>query len=125
MDGISFAGILALISRVLIGLFFVFFAFSSLRNWKTVVDAFRERGVPLPTICLILGVLLLLVFGGFLIFGYSLLLTAIVLIGCIVASTAIFHRFWQMEGEARRLHRLLFVTNLALIGAVILASQVS
>lgn len=115
------AAFLAVLGRILVGLFFVWAGVSYARAWQRTVETMRSQQVFLPTVALWLGVVIQIVAGVMVILGWELRVGVGLLILMLLIISGVAHRFWNMQGEERRLHGLQMMNNLALIGALLMA----
>ena len=112
---------LPLIGRFLIGFFFFFFGFWNLCHWTPTLSYMQQKKIPFAFFLLAIGILMEIITGLMLIIGIYVKLAALLLIIFDVFAVLIFHPFWTLEGEVRRLNTIIFITNLtASLGALIL-----
>jgi uncharacterized membrane protein YphA (DoxX/SURF4 family) len=107
-----------LLGRLIVGAFYLFGAVHHFSNVHALAQVAGGRGVPLPTVAIVVSGLLL-AFGGL-----TLLLGVLPRLG--VAAVALFfipvtfvmHAFWSDSGPAERVSDLVnFTKNLALLGS--------
>lgn len=115
----SDAVFLPIIGQILIGVFFVFLAMSHGTHWRQRVDGLRERQVILPTLLLWISIVLYFLGGLFLIFGVFIPTVVAVLVVVLLIRALLLGNFWSKKGDEQHAAVLHFMTNLALIGALL------
>tara|TARA_Y100000588_G_scaffold392043_2_gene502581 strand:+ start:856 stop:1251 length:396 start_codon:yes stop_codon:yes gene_type:complete len=112
---------LPFIGRLLIGLFFLFFGFWNIFHWQATISVMSQRHIPLPSFVLIIGILLQMLCAIFIILGIYLKLSALALILFTLVAVHIFHCFWHMDGMARQLNFVIYITHMtSTIGGLML-----
>ncbi len=98
----------------------------TLANWEIygshldkIVLLFGYLG-EVSTIVLAIGVILQIVGGLSLFFGYRVRVGAILLLIYLISANIIYHHFWFLQGEALARSLILFLKNLSIIGALII-----
>lgn len=85
------------------------------------IDRMRAFGMPLPAAAFWCGIVLQLVGAALVLANYHADIGAWCLIAFTAIATAVFHRFWQKEETMqKRVSRLFFMSNLAIIGGLLL-----
>src|ERR1044072_4488108 len=85
------------------------------------IDRTRGLGTPFPEAALWCGIVLQFVGAALVLAGVRVDIGAWCLIVFTVLATAIFHRFWQRtDPMQKRITRLLFMSNVAVIGGLLL-----
>lgn len=120
MDLSGSMSFLFFVGRFLLAGYFLYMAFNSIRNWQSNVEAMKKCNVPLPTIGLLCGLLVQVLASVLLIVGQFLYFATLILMLFLLTYNFACNRFWKKEGELRKVSRQLFITNFALIGALIL-----
>jgi putative oxidoreductase len=113
------------ISRLLLGGAFLVFGLRNIGNIPALTGALTGRHLPLPRICAGIGVGLQIVGGLLVAIGPWSLLGGVLLIVFLVLATALFHPFWEYEGEARAPHVNAAIMNTSLTGAFLLVIAVA
>jgi putative oxidoreductase len=109
--------------RVLLGGLFVAGGIKHFFIMLAVIEMMKARGVPFPKLVLIVGSIFQLVFGLLFVLGISVMLAAAGLIIFTIAASIMLLNFWDMEqGPAREGLMNAFLTNIALIGGLLIAA---
>ena len=88
------------------------------------IDRMRGFGTPAPAAAFWCGIVLQLAGAALVLSGTRSDIGAMCLIVFTVLATAIFHRFWQRsEPMQRRLARLFFMANVAIVGGLLLLTS--
>lgn len=112
---------LPMIGRVLLGLFFIFLAVSHGFNWKVRAQGLRERNVIMPTLVLWIGVIVYFLGGLCLVFSLALSTVVTVLVIAVIIRAIITGNFWSKKGDDMHCASIKFMTNIAIIGALLMA----
>jgi uncharacterized membrane protein YphA (DoxX/SURF4 family) len=133
-------GFLALLGRVAFSLLFILTSVTTFINWREVEQAVSAAvhnwvnwapnwvGVQ-ELAALVMGNLFIVVMlggavqlvGGLLIFfGSKLRFGAFLLFLFVLPVTLLFHPFWFLEGMEREMEMMMFLKNLAILGATLL-----
>lgn len=102
---------LIVLAHVLIGFYFVFYAFWNIYHWVPLLKMMTERGIPHPYLILAVGIILQAVAGYLIMFGFYVKISAILLAPFTLISAFIFHPFWRFHGEQRMLNLSIFLAN--------------
>ncbi len=112
---------LPFIAHFLIGFFFIYFGFSNFQQRTAIIDVMSEKGVPLAGLVFYLGIITQTLCGLLIIINTLVLFAASILILFDIVAVLLFHQFWKLEGELRRLNLIIFITNLTVVlGALII-----
>ncbi|MFB6145103.1 MAG: DoxX family protein [Candidatus Nanohaloarchaea archaeon] len=113
-------GIAILLGRLLFGGYFILMGINHFLNTEDLSGWVSAKGVPYADALVYLSGLMLFA-GGLGVFVGAYPLVSIVLLGVFLAVvTPWFHNFWAMEGEDRADHRINFLKNMALFGALLM-----
>lgn len=112
---------LPVIIHALIGFYFAFFGFWNLYHWVPIVEVMTKKGIPLPFLLLPVGITWQIIAGCFIIAGIFVKLAALSLIPFTILAVFIFHPFWKFKGETCALNFSIFVANLTIGLAALLA----
>jgi putative oxidoreductase len=115
--------LLVVLGRVLLGGLFVVAGIKHLLLLAPVTEAIRARGVPFPRLVLLAGTVTELVAGAVLISGLYTAAAALVLAGFTLAASVLLVNFWDKQGEERALLQNVFLSNLAIIGGLLIAAS--
>ncbi len=112
---------LSLFPQFLIGFYFLFFGLWNGYHWKPTIEAMVSKKIPFASPLLAFGIFLQSIAGTAIILGIGIKIAAAVLIPFDLVAVFIFHNFWCMQGEIRRLNMIIFISNTtATLGALIL-----
>ena len=106
---------LPFIAHFLIGFFFIYFGFSNFLQRTTIIHVMSEKGIPLASLVFYLGIITQTLCGVLIIVNTMVLFAAIILIVFDIVAVLLFHQFWQLDGELRRLNLIIFITNLTVV----------
>ncbi len=113
------------VGRFLLG--FYFFQ-AGLRNFMKLdmhTGILAKKGVPMPRVSLIVALVVQVLGGASVALGFFPAIGAIALIAFTVAANALYHNFWAYSGEERTPHYNSVVTNLAIIGGLLIVVAIS
>jgi putative oxidoreductase len=114
--------VLLTIGRVLIGGLFVIGGLRHFAELAELTEALRARGVPLPRASLIAASLFQIVAGAMLMLGIFVPWAVAGLIAFTLVSSAVMLDFWNKPAEARNGMINVWLSNLAIIGGLLLAA---
>jgi len=110
-----------LIARILISAIFLFEAYDSIAFYGKMKNTMTEYGLTWQQdFLLIASICLLLVGGIFLLIGYRSSFASILLMLYWIPVTFIVYSWWNDPIEYRRLHSILFMKNLAIVGGLLM-----
>lgn len=129
---------LAALGRMCVSLIFLLVGISSIFYWETMQREFLgvianleiytkssestasllERLSTLSNVVLVVWIVLQILGGLSLFFGYRVKLGSFLLLLYMIPSTLIYHHFWYLEGDQFAESFILFLQNLAIIGAL-------
>ena len=114
------ADYILLLSRAILGFYFLFNAFNHFRNLNSLAGWVQSKNVPAPKLMVLLTGLLLLI-GGL-----SILLGAYIQIGILALTlfflpvTFVMHDFWREQDPQMKIIQMInFMKNLALWAAIL------
>jgi putative oxidoreductase len=110
------------LGRVLLGGLFVIGGVPHFFSLDFLTDVLRKRGLPAPRLCLIVGTVFQIVAGVLLIFGQFVQFAALGLVVFTLVSSVLMVNFWSLTGEAREKMKNIFMSNLAIIGGLLIAA---
>jgi putative oxidoreductase len=118
--------ILLIVGRCLLGGLFVAGGIKHFFIMDSVLGMMKARGVPHPKLVLLAGSIFQLICGLLFILGISITLAAAGLIVFTVVASVMLLNFWDLEpGPAREGLMDAFLTNIALIGGLLIAAAYS
>ena len=118
----EFADWTIVLGRFVLGAFFAYGGFTHFLALDPITQAMADRGVPQPRLVLIAGSLFQIVFGLLLAFGIAVPVSAIALIAFTVVASLMRVDFWNKQEPARMALRNVFLSNLAIIGGLLIAA---
>ena len=110
------------LGRLLLGSLFVIGGLHHLPIFGALSGQLAQRGVPLPRLALGLSTAWQIVLGVLLMAGLWVPWAALGLIVFTVIASLLLLNFWAMEGHARAEAQNQFLTNIAVIGGLLLAA---
>ena len=110
---------LALAGRILVAWFFLIPGFSKLTGFAGAVGYAQSAGMPMPEICVAVGMAIEILGGLALVFGWGTRYAAAILAVFTLAATFIFHAYWSVPAEAKMVTQLLFNKNIAIVGGLL------
>lgn len=114
--------ILWFIGRLLLGGLFVVAGIRHFFIIPLVAQAIAQRGVPAPKLVLVVGSLFEIVAGLFLVLGILVVVASFGLIVFTVAASIMLLNFWSMQGPARDAAFNNCLSNLAVIGGLLVTA---
>jgi putative oxidoreductase len=114
--------IILLVGRLLLGGLFVFAGIRHMFLIPVLTQMIAARGVPLPRVVLLTGSTFQFVAGLLLIFGLFLPFAAFGLVLFTLAASAMLLNFWDMEGQARQNTINVWLSNIAIIGGLMITA---
>ncbi len=113
--------ILDLIGRILIAGIFVFEGIDSWLYFDNTMQQMIDYGITWNTELLLNGAIFVLITGSiFLLIGYRTGLATILLAMYWIPVTFIVYHFWNETGYTHRLHKILFMRNMAILGGLLM-----
>ena len=114
--------VLVALGRVLLGALFVTGGIRHFFALAPLTEALRARGVPAPRLSLIVGSVFQTVAGVMLMFGLLVPFAALSLVVFTLVASILLVNFWSKTGDARESMRNVFLSNLAIIGGLLIAA---
>lgn len=114
----------------LLGRFFLgaHFFISGIRNLQMLpvwIQRMEYRGLPQARLALTVGFLVQILGGASVAFNIWPALGGAALIVFTIVATVLWHNFWNFAGEERRVHINFNLTNMALIGGLLMVVALS
>jgi uncharacterized membrane protein YphA (DoxX/SURF4 family) len=107
--------------RILIGFYFAFFGLWNIYHWRPLLNTLIQKNIPLPFMLLPLAIFWQIAAGTMIMFSSYVKLAALALLIFTVIGNCVYHNFWNMKGETRKTHMVLFITHITCcLGALIL-----
>lgn len=110
-----------LIGRILLGVFYLFYALNHFQNTEMMTGYAASKGVPSAKLA-VQGTGLMMALGGLsFITGILPTIGAILIIVFLLPTTIIIHNFWTLKDPMARLGDMTnFMKNMALIGSTLM-----
>jgi putative oxidoreductase len=115
--------ILLTLGRILLGGLFVFGGVHHFFILDPLTEAIRKRGVPMPRLVLLAGSIFQLVAGLLLMLGLFVTPAAFGLVAFTLVASVMMCNFWNMSGAQRDAMRNVWLSNLAIIGGLLIAAS--
>ena len=116
------AEVLRVIGRLFLGGLFVAGGIRHFFILPVLTQVMSARGVPSPRLVLVIGSVFQLVAGSLLILGIWPVAASFGLVIFTIVASIMFLNFWDMEGPARETAMNGFLSNVAIIGGLLLAA---
>ena len=101
--------------------FYLTSAMDIVGNWRSLALAMADKHVPLPPLVLLLALILLIMGGISLLFGYHTRHGAILLFGMTMLAAVTMHDYWHYADVAARAHQFaIFARDFAICGGLLL-----
>jgi putative oxidoreductase len=113
---------LVVIGRVLLGCLFVAGGIRHLTIFAAIGKDMARRRVPFPRFALAAGTAFQITAGTLLILGMFVVPAALGLIVFTIAATVMMLNFWNMEGETRAWAVNNWLSNIGIVGGLLLAA---
>ena len=109
---------LALIGRILLALMFVLAGFTKIGGFAGTVGYMQAKGIPAASVLAVLTIVLELVGGLALVFGFYTRWAALALGLFTLLVTFIFHNFWAQPEAQQMTQQLMFMKNISVAGGM-------
>ena len=110
---------LALVGRILIALLFIPAGFGKISGCAGTVGYATSVGMPMPTVAVAVGLLIELLGGLALLFGFGTRIAALALAVFTLAASFFFHAYWALPADQQMMQQLLFFKNVAVTGGLL------
>lgn len=110
---------LALVGRILIALLFIPAGFGKISGFAGTVGYATSVGMPMPTVAVAVGLLIELLGGLALLFGFGTRIAALALAVFTLAASFFFHAYWALPADQQMMQQLLFFKNIAVTGGLL------
>jgi len=122
MFGSDLAPALVVVGRALLGCLFVAGGLRHLTIFAAIAKDMERRRVPFPRFALAAGTALQITAGTLLILGMFVVPAALGLILFTIAATVMMLNFWNMAGETRGWAVNNWLSNIGIVGGLLLAA---
>ena len=110
---------LALVGRILIALLFIPAGFGKISGFAGTVGYATSVGMPMPTEAVAVGLLIELLGGLALLFGFGTRIAALALAVFTLAASFFFHAYWALPADQQMMQQLLFFKNVGVTGGLL------
>ena len=110
---------LALVGRILIALLFIPAGFGKISGFAGTVGYATSVGMPMPTVAVAVGLLIELLGGLALLFGFGTRIAALALAVFTLAASFFFHAYWALPADQQMMQQLLFFKNVSVTGGLL------
>ena len=109
-----------LLSRVILGFYFLFNSFNHFRNLNSLAGWVQSKNVPAPRLMVALTGILLLICGLSILLGVYIEIGILALTLFFLPVTFVMHDFWrETDPQMKMMQMINFMKNLALWGAIL------
>jgi uncharacterized membrane protein YphA (DoxX/SURF4 family) len=109
-----------LLSRVILGFYFLFNSFNHFRNLNSLAGWVQSKNVPAPRLMVALTGILLLIGGLSILLGVYIEIGILALTLFFLPVTFVMHDFWrETDPQMKMMQMINFMKNLALWGAIL------
>jgi len=109
-----------LLGRILLGGIFVVSGYGKLMGLAAFAASLEKNGVPFASTLAPVGAGVEFFGGLAIVLGLEVRWVALLMIAFVIVATLISHRFWELQGAARRPQEINFSKNVAIIGGFVL-----
>ena len=113
---------LIIAGRILYGGVMIFSGVNNYLNLKVMVDLTKSKGMPLPTLCVVIASAICILGGISILINYQIKIGVLLIWIFLAPSTVIIHNFWTVEDPMLKGSEMAhFLKNLLILaGALIL-----
>jgi uncharacterized membrane protein YphA (DoxX/SURF4 family) len=109
-----------LLSRLILGFYFIFNAFNHFRNLNSLAGWVQSKNLPAPKLLVLLSGFFLLVGGVTILLGIYVEIGVLALTLFFLPVTFLMHDFWrETDPQIKMMHMINFMKNLALWSAIL------
>ena len=108
------------LGRVCLSSIFLFSGFSKILNFDQVSRMMENKGMTTVSFFLTAGILLEVIGGLTVLFGYKAKQGAVLLMIFLIPTTYLFHNFWDLSGKEASMQLIMFLKNTAIFGGLLL-----
>jgi putative oxidoreductase len=110
---------LSFVGRLLLAALFLPAGISKITGFAGTVGYIASVGLPAPTLGALAAIVVEVLGGLALIFGFGTRWAALVLAGFTLVASFFFHAYWAVPAEAVMVTQLLFIKNIAVVGGLL------
>lgn len=117
----SFAGILFLLGRIILGGYFIMNAITHFKHNAMLAGYAKAKGVPMAAPGVFITGLMML-FGGLgVLVGFFMIPGMWLLVAFLIPTSIYMHAFWKEKDPTARMNeRIAFMKNIAIVGALLM-----
>jgi putative oxidoreductase len=109
-----------LVGRLLVAAIFLWSGSGKIAGFAGTAGYMASKGIPLPEVLLVMTIVAEIGAGLFIVLGWKARLGALVLFLWMIPVTLLFHNFWDYPPDQQLIQTILFMKNLAMMGAMLL-----
>ena len=114
-----------LLGRLITGIYFFYNGINHFTKLKMLTQYAATKGVPAPSVAVIVAGVLLLLGGLSIITGYKPKIGILLLVIFLLPVTLAMHRFWTVSDPMARISEMVnFTKNFALLGSLLMISTI-
>ena len=130
---------LAAVGRMALSIIFIFYGMQKVMNWQETeqaitsaltnwmnwvpapsgINLFAGKMIPYSFVLVVIAMLVELIGGLFIFFGYKPRFGAVILLLFLIPTTLLFHPFWFLQGDERDVQMAMFLKNLSIFGGLL------
>lgn len=119
MNSVAFRQVASLLGRMLMALIFVLSGWGKIASFDSTAGYMASKGLPMPEVLLVLTIIVELVGGLMIVFGWKARWAALAIFLFLIPTTLIFHNFWAVGPEELRDQMNTFMKNIAIMGGML------
>ena len=117
----NFNKLMAFAGRFMVGGFYLYYGINNLVDYAGMTGYAGFKGVPMPSIAVIVGAILLLIGGISILAGWRPMIGITALVAFLLPVTMMMHNFWTVaDPQMHVIEQGLWMRNMALAGAALL-----
>jgi putative oxidoreductase len=103
----------------MIALIFLISGFGKITGFAQTAAGMAAKGLPMAELLLVITIIIEIGGALMIVVGWKARLGATALFLWMIPVTLLYHNFWAMEGQAAFINRIMFLKNLAMMGAML------
>ena len=111
---------LSLIGRIMLAAIFLIEGFGKIERFQSVAGQIASKGLPVPEVLAVATIMLELVAGLMLVFGWKARWAALALAAFTALAGVLFHNYWAVPDAQKVLQQIQFLKNVAIVGGLLL-----
>jgi putative oxidoreductase len=108
-----------LVGRVLLAAIFLMSGIGKIGGFAGTAGYMASKGIPMTDVLLAITIVIEIGAALMLILGYQARLGATALLLWMIPVTFLFHNFWAMPADQQMIQQIMFMKNLAIMGAML------